>query len=87
MGLGTGDWDGVRCAVELPQGQHDGQEEHHEIPVANELAADDASQLLVAAELVEYRRGGAAHGELEIDHVAEVRGQPEGIEREEHPLA
>ena len=66
-------------------GQDGCQEE--EIPVGKGFLTEDAAEVVFIAELMEYGDGGAAHGVLEVDGIAEVDDQGEGVDNDKHPAA
>ena len=75
------------CHVTLPHAIHQQGCQEEEIPVVQRLLPEDAAQVVLIAELMEYGNGGAAHGVLEIHGIAEVEYQREGIYDYKHPLA
>ena len=62
-------------------------EQHHQIPVLDELVAHDAAQFIVAAKLAEEGDGGAAGREFEVDGVAQVHSQCQTVDDQVEPLA
>ena len=58
--------------VAEPEQQDDGGGEEQEVPVMQELDADDFTDVSFVAELVEHGRSRAAQGEGEIDRVGDV---------------
>ena len=51
------------------------------------LLSEDAAEVVLIAKLLEHGDGGAAHGVLEVDSVAEVHNQSQGVYYYKHPAA
>ena len=49
------------------------------------LLSEDATEVVLIAKLLEHGDGGAAHGVLEVDSVAEVHNQSQGVDYYKHP--
>ena len=77
----------ARGGIELPQSPHHHDEQHHQIPVAEQFGQEDAAQVALVAELAEDTRRGAPQRVGEVGRVAQVDEQCQRVDHHKHPLA
>ncbi len=75
----------ARLSVKPVDGIHHEAEEQDEDNVVHGLGEEDAEQIVLVGELLEHSGCRAPHGVLEVDGIAEVGGQCQTIDDDEHP--
>ena len=74
------------CGIEFPQRPYHYDEQDDEIPVVQQFGEEDATEVVLVAELAEDAGGGATQGVREVGRVAEVDDQRQSVHDNEQPL-
>ncbi len=73
-------------AVEEHEGGNEDDACKNHVPIVQSPVSDDATEVVVVLKLGEERHGGASAGELEVDGVAEVDDDRQGVDDDKNPL-
>ena len=78
---------GFRRTIKFVEGDHQHDEQQHEIPMAQEFITNDSSQFVVATKLTEESHCRPSGGILEIDGIAQIHRQSQSVDNDIYPFA